>query len=364
MRFTISRQELLEVASHLQNLVPVKPVLPILSHILIEAKGQELLFTATDLTVGMSCRAEAKITEEGSATFPARRFFQLIKELPHASLQIKAHNQMIEITAGSSVFKLHGLRKEDYPALPNFTNATKIKLGQKELKEAFWATSFAVSREESRYALMGLFMGLQDGKATFVGTDGKRLAKTRIDVPSSHTANLTIPIKAVEEMQKLLGDKESIALFLMSDKIALETEKALFVTKLLSSEFPNFDRVIPQNSPVSVNLHREELSSLLRQVSLFTGDQNQAVRFLFRRGELLLEAGSSEIGEGRVAMPVDYTGEDLQIAFNPTYFIDILRHSHDETIKLQLTDSFNPGLITDSSEALFIIMPMRLQSDS
>lgn len=364
MRFTISRQELLEVAGALQNLVPVKPVLPILSHILVEAKGGELLFTATDLTVGMCFRAEAKIGQEGSATFPARRFFQLIKELPHASLQIKADGQIIEIAAGSSIFKLHGLRKEDYPSLPNFTNATKIKIAQKDLKEAFWATSFAVSREESRYALMGLFMGLNDGKATFVGTDGKRLAKTKINIASSFSANLTIPIKAVEEMQKLLGDKEEISLFIMSDKIALETEKALFITKLLSSEFPNFDRVIPQNSPISVHLHREELASLLRQVSLFTGDQNQAVRFLFRKGELLLEAGSSEIGEGRVAMPVDYTGEDLQIAFNPSYFIDILRHSHDETIKLELTDSFNPGLITDSSsEALFIIMPMRLQTE-
>lgn len=364
MRFIISRQELLEVASALQNLVPLKPVLPILSHILVEAKGQELLFTATDLTLGMCCRAEAKIVQEGSATLPARRFFQLIKELSNVSLQISSHEQMIEIVAGSSTFKLHGLRRDDYPSLPNFTNATKIRIPQKELKEAFWATSFAVSREESRYALMGLFMGLQDNQATFVGTDGKRLAKTVIEVPTDYSGHFTIPIKAVEEMQKLLGDKETISLYLMNDKIAMETQKHLFITKLLSSEYPNFDRVIPQNSPISVHIHREELASLLRQVSLFTGDQNQAVRFLFRKGELLLEAGSSEIGEGRVAMPVDYSGDELQIAFNPTYFLDILRHSHDETLKLQLTDSFNPGMITDSSEALFIIMPMRLQNES
>lgn len=364
MRFIISRQELLEVASALQNLVPPKPVLPILSHILVEAKGQELLFTATDLTIGMCCRAEAKVIQEGSCTLPARRFFQLIKELSNVSLQVSCDDQVIEIAAGSSVFKLHGLCREDYPSLPNFTNSTKIKIPQKDLKEAFWATSFAVSREESRYALMGLFMGLSDGRATFVGTDGKRLAKTAVTIPSDYTGQFTIPIKAVEEMQKLLSDKETISFYLMPDKIALETEKHLFITKLLSSEFPNFDRVIPQNSPISVNIHREELSSLLRQVSLFTGDQNQAVRFLFRNGELQLEAGSSEIGEGRVSMPVDFAGEEMQIAFNPTYFLDILRHSHDETVKLQLTDSFNPGLITDSSEALFIIMPMRLQNES
>ncbi len=364
MRFTISRQELLEVAGNLQNLVPLKPVLPILSHILVEAKGSELLFTATDLTLGMSCRAEARIEQEGGATFPARRFFQLIKELPHASVEIVAKGQTIEIIAGSSVFKLHGLRHEDYPHLPNFTNSTKIKIASTVLKEALWATSFAVSREESRYTLMGLFMGLHDGKATFVGTDGKRLAKTKIPLASSFSTNMIIPIKAVEEMQKLLSDTAEIALFLMPDKIALETEKTLFITKLLSGESPNYDRLIPQNSPITVNLQREELISLLRQVSLFTGEQNHAVRFLFRKGELLLEATSSEVGEGRVAMPVDFAGEDLQIAFNPSYFIDILRHSHDETIKLQLTDSFNPGLITDSSEALFILMPLRIQADS
>ena len=364
MRFTISRQELLEVASNLQNLVPLKPVLPILSHILVETRGTELLFTATDLMIGMSYRAEARVEKEGRATLPARRFFQLIKELPHASLEVIAKGQTIEVIAGSSIFKLHGLRHEDYPQLPNFTKSTKLKISSSILKEALWTTSFAVSREDNRYTLMGLFMSLHDGKATFIGTDGKRLAKAQISLPSSFSTNVIIPIKAVEEMQKLLSTTVDFFLFLMPDKIALETEKTLFITKLLSGESPNYDRLIPQNSPFSVNIQREELISLLKQVSLFTGDQNHAVRFLFRKGELLLEAANSEVGEGHVTMPVDFTGEELQIAFNPSYFIDILRHSHDETIKLQLTDPFNPGLITDSSEALFILMPLRIQTDS
>ena len=365
MRFIVSRSDLQEAAAALQNLVAAKPVLPILSHILVEAKKDELCLTATDLTMGLSFRIPARVMEDGGATLPARRFFQLIRELSNPSLQMSLEGQTVEIVAGSSHFKLHSLRKEDFPGLPNLNQAVAIKIAQKELRDAFWSTSFAVSREETRYALMGLFLGIKDKQATVVGTDGKRLAKTSFPpaISPDFIGNLTIPIKAVEEIQKLLDDKEEATLYLMADRIAIETGRFLFVTKLLSSEFPNVDRVIPQNCPVKVNLHREELMSLLRQISLFTGEQNGAVRFLFKNGELLLEAASSDIGEGRVAMPADYSGSDLQIAFNPTYFLDILRHSHDETISLELTDSYNPGLITDSTESLFVIMPMRLQTE-
>lgn len=364
MRFIVSRQDLLEASTALQNLVATKPVLPILSHILVEAEKDGLRLTATDLTMGLSFRIPAKVLEEGGATLPARRFFPLIRELSAASIQISAHGQLVEITAGSSLFKLHSLRKEDFPALPNLNQALAFKIPQKELRDAFWSTSFAVSREESRYAMMGLFLGIKDRQATVVGTDGKRLAKTVFPppVPSDFISNLTIPIKAVEEIQRLLDDKEEATLHIMADKVAVETHRFLFVTKLLSSEFPQFDRVIPKNCPIKVNLHREELMALLRQISLFTVD-NQAVRFVLKQGELLLEAASNEIGEGRVAMPADYSGEELQIAFNPAYFIDILRHSHDETVTLELTDSYNPGLVTDSTKALFIIMPMRIQTE-
>lgn len=363
MKFVISKQDLAQLATKIQSIVPQKPAIPILSHLLVETANDELILTGTDLTVGMRCFTEAKIIEEGSATIPAKYFFQLIRELPNVGVEIATlAGGITEIKAGPSLFKLHGLRKEDYPILPNLNEAAHIKMEQKALKEALFQTAFAASREDTRYSLTGVFMQVADGTATFVGTDGKRLAKTstEVSVEKGFKGSYIIPFKAVEELLKVLGDDESLTLHLMSDKIAADTGHSTIISKLLTGEYPDFQRVIPKKTHVSVSLHREELISLLRQVVLFTNETHSSVRFNFASGELILTANSSDIGEGKVCMPINYNHTAIQIAFNPHFFLDILRHSRDETVNLGLIDSYNPGVITDSTNAVFVIMPMRL----
>ena len=149
----------------------------------------------------------------------------------------------------------------------------------------------------------------------------------------------------------------------MDDKIAVDATKNTIITKLLSGSYPDVSRVIPEESDVTVALHREELMSLLRQISLFTPDSNHSVRFIFSDGNLQLAANNAEVGTAKVNMPVNYNGEALQIAFNPGFFLDILRHSKDETVNIGLTDAFNPGVITDTSSALCVLMPMRLHEE-
>ena len=148
-----------------------------------------------------------------------------------------------------------------------------------------------------------------------------------------------------------------------SDKIALECGSTTLITKLLMGQYPDIDRVIPKQLIHQFSIHREELISLLRQVALFTSETNNSVRFGFETGQLQLSAMSSEVGEGRVSMPVDYAGAKLEIAFNPFLLIDILLHSKDETVRFGLTDTHNPGLLTDTTQALFVIMPMRCHED-
>lgn len=363
MKFVISKQDLAQLATKIQSIVPQKAAIPILSHLLIETVNDELILTATDLTVGMRCFTEAKIMEEGSATIPAKHFFQLIRELPNVGVEIATlAGGISEIKAGPSTFKLHGMRKEDYPALPNLQEAVAIKLSQKDLKEALFQTAFAASREDTRYSLTGVFMQIADGVATFVGTDGKRLAKTskELQVDKSFKGSYIIPFKAVEELQKVIDGDDLVTLHLMNDKIAAEAGQSTIVTKLLSGDYPDFQRVIPKQTNVEISLHREELISLLRQVVLFTNDTHSSVRFSFSNSELILTANSHDIGEGKVCMPINYTHAPIQIAFNPHFFLDILRHSKDETVTLGLIDSYNPGVIKDSTNALFVIMPMRL----
>lgn len=364
MKFVISKAELLELMGALQNAVAQKATIPILSNVLVEAVNDELILTATDLVVGVRCFTEAKILEEGATTLPARRLFQLIRELPAVNIEVTSgSDDHATIEAGGSRFRVHGMHRSEFPALPELSGAAHFKISQKRLKELLYRTSFAVSREDNRYVLTGILMRIEEGKATFVGTDGKRLAKitTHIEGEADLSGRYVIPLKAVEEVLRSAKEEEREAtVYLMEDKVAFDLGKVTIISKLLSGDYPNVDRVIPQSASIAVPLHREELMSLLRQVALFTTESANSVRFTLADGELTLWANAADVGEGKVSMPANYNQSKFEIAFNPHFFLDILRHSKDETVTLELTDSFNPGVITDSADGLFVLMPMRL----
>jgi len=375
MKFVISTQELNYLITKCLNIVAQKATIPILANFLIEASNDELVITATDLTVGIRCFTEAKILEEGATTIPAKRFSQLVRELTAVNVEISSSpTEITEIVADSSRFKLNGMSKNEFPSLPSLTGAIQFKVKQSLLKDMFYRTAFAVSREDNRYVLTGVFLLIQDSEAIFVGTDGKRLAKTHhpIEIDASFSGSYIIPLKAVEEIQKSLEDEGDAIVYLMNDKIAVSMNNTTIISKLLTGDYPDVNRVIPERCETFVTLHREELITLLRQISLFTMETSQSVRFSFLDGELKLTANNMDIGEGKVSMPANYQGSKLEVAFNPNFFLDILRHSKAEVITIGLTDSYNPGVITDlegavtfSSKAspLFILMPMRLNEE-
>lgn len=364
MKAVFSKSDFVNLIGKMQGIVALKPTLLILGNILVEAIDDQLIVSATDLTNSMTCSMEAKVIEEGAITLPARRLFQLVRELVSAQVKITVDSgEIATITAGSSVFKINGMGRAEFPSTPDLTGAAEFKIPALKLKEALSKTSFSAARDDSRYMLNGLQLRIAEGKAAFTSTDGKRLAKASAAITgdSSIQGSYVLPIKAVEEMIKILPDTEDpIVLTLASDKIALESGSVTLISKLLSGQYPDVERVIPSTLKTQFSIHREELMALLRQVSLFTSEESSSVRFTFESGQLHLSAMSSQIGEGRVSMPVDYDGVRFEIAFNPFLLIDILRHTKDETLKVSLNDSHAPGLFTDSSEALFVLMPMRL----
>lgn len=368
MKVVIAKTDLVSIISKIQGIVPVKPSSPILSAVLLEARDDQLIITATDLSVSMRCYVGATVIEEGSIALPARRFFQLAKELVASQIKISSQtSEQAEITTGSSVFKVHGMSKAEFPHFPDVKGFLTFSMPHKVLKEMLTKTVFAAAREDSRYTLNGVQLQIGKQKATFIGTDGKRLAKLTapITIDAAAQGNYVISLKAVDEMSKMLEDTDApVQVSLSQDKIALENGSTLLAAKLLAGQYPDVERVIPTQLTHQFSVHREELMLLLRQVSLFTSETSHSARFSFETGQLHLSAASAEVGEGKVSMPVDYTGERLDIAFNPHFFIDILRHSKDETVKLGLVDSHNPGLVTDSTNALFVIMPMRISETS
>jgi DNA polymerase III subunit beta len=364
MNVIISKADLVSLISKVQSIVPAnKPTIPILANVLIEAIDDELVLSATDLIVSVRCFSSAKVLEEGAITLPARRFFQLARELTAPQVEIQSLSPEIAfINSGTSHFKIQGMHKNEFPTLPDLSDGTSFSLQTSLFKEMLARTAFAAGRDDQRQILNGILMQCQKDKAIFIGTNGKCVAKLETTLDAPFSGSYVIPIKAVEEMIKILDEKEEkTKIILMHDKIAIETGSVILITKLLSGQYPDVLRIIPKKQDNAIALHREELISLLRQVSLFTSDTSTSVRFSFSPGTLYLSAMSGEIGEGKVHMPVNYNGAKLDIAFNPHYFIDILRHSKDETISFNILDSYNPGLVSDSSEALFVIMPMRLE---
>ena len=367
MKFVISTTEFTDLVGHICSVVPSRPSIPIISNFMLEARDDEIILTATDLVVGLQCRMPAKVIEAGATTLPGKACHQLLRELTSPHLEVTTSpTEMTELRAGESHFQLHGMASNEFPSAPDLQGSQQLTLKYDQLHEAFYRTSFAVSKEDHRPVLTGVFMRIGDGLATFIGTDGKRLAKSEetIEIDSTIHGEYVLPIKAVDEILRLpcVPDSE-ITLHLFQDKAAIETDKIIILTKLLQGDYPDVTRVIPDASESTVTLHREELMSLLRQIALFTPDAHHSVKFTLSPGNLRLTANNSKIGNGKVNMPVNYQAKSLQIAFNPNYFLDILRHSKDETVELGVTDAYNPGIIKDSSKALCVLMPMRLNED-
>ncbi len=364
MKATISRKQLVELIGRIQSVVAPKPAIPALGNLLIEAANDELIISVTDLTISMRIFMDATVDAEGAIALPARRSFQLLRELTTSDLTIECGAaEIAHIHAGSSQFKMNGMHKSEFPDFPDMGEGKAFCLKSKELHEMLSKTSFACARDDSRHVLNGLLMEIANGNLTFIGTDGKRLAKIFAPLPDStdFTTKMILPLKAVEEMNKILDLDEEAKLTIYDDRVALEVGHATLITKLIAGDFPDVERVIPaQDQAKKIILHREELMTLLRQTALFTSDTVNSVRLHFSDGEVELFAASGEIGEGKVSMPADYHGEKIEVAFNPHVLLNILRHLSGETFTFSLIDAFNPGLLTGKSNALFVVMPMRL----
>jgi DNA polymerase-3 subunit beta len=365
MKVLVAKSELLALIGKIQGVVSPRPPLPALGNVLVEAMADQIVLTTTDLSVSIRVSAAAKVVEEGAIALPARKFFSLVRELTAPQVEIhSATADVALINAGSSHFKVQGMHKGEFPVFPDLVNGVKISLSASMLREMLGRTVFAAAREDSRQILNGILLQKEGSSITCVATDGKKLAQMRVSVEdkSDQKGVFVLPVKAVEEIVKMLEESDkAVNLTLTSDKCAVEGPGTTLVAKLLAGQYPDFTRIIPKKGESSIALHREELISLLRQVSLFTSEESCAVRLSFNAGALHLSAMSGDIGEGQVSMPVNYAGPRLDIAFNPHYFLDVLRHSKDETVNFDASDAYNPGLITDSSAALFVIMPMRLE---
>src|SRR6201988_2259745 len=276
MKFSVSKDKMLEGLSIVQNVVSTRTTLPILSNVLLQASDGEIRLTTTDLDVGVRRSVEAQVERTGATTLPARRLFSIVRELPSSEIYFDVDTKnFASIRSGSSYFKILGLPEEEFPSLARFEEAKIFTIAQKDLNDGLKKTSYAISVDETRYVLNGILFSFKDNKLTLVATDGRRLTLVEIELefPRSHEADLIIPTKAVTELQRLLTDEGEVKVSMGGGQIAFDLNKTLLVSKLIEANYPNYRQVIPSEAKERIKLERETFLNSLRHVSLFTSDK-------------------------------------------------------------------------------------------
>lgn len=363
MKFRIAKEAFLDGLQQVQHVVSTRTTLPILSNVLIEASGDELRLTTTDLDVGVSGSVKAEITKEGSTTLPVKRLVSIIRELPSAEIEISIDAKNIaSISSGPSFFKIIGLPHDEFPPLPDFNDAKEYKIPQVMFKEGLKKTSYSISTDETRYVLNGIFISFNEGKMTLVATDGRRLAmvENELEFPATHETEIIVPTKAIQELARLSGTDGEVAVKLQSNQISFEIEDSIIVSKLIEGNYPNYRQVIPGEKKERLDLDRESFFETVRRVSLLSSEKSNSVKLIFGADTLDITANSPDIGEAKESMAVKYSGPEFAIAFNPDFLMAPLRALDENELHLDLIDEMSPGVLRAAGNFLYVLMPMRV----
>jgi DNA polymerase-3 subunit beta len=368
MNLTITKEQISHGLQSVQNVVSTRTTLPILSNVLLRADGNRLEMTATDLDVTITCSVEATVKKPGATTMPVRKLFGIVRELANPEIELETDDKNVtSLRSGSSFFKIRGLGAEEFPPPPKFKEDKKVVLPQEKIRSMLRKTSFAISTDESRYVLNGIYMMLKEHKLTMVATDGRRLALVdeEVDVSEKSQGEFIVPAKAVNELNRLLQDKGEIDIRYTDNQaaFALKDDKGfsvLIVTKLIEGSYPNYRQVIPGETKERIALAREEFMHALRRAEIMTSDKQNSVKLNFTKNNLAITANSPDVGEARESLAINYKGKDMAIAFNPSYVIDPLNALTTDEVFLELIDELSPGVLKINGPFLYVVMPMRL----
>ncbi len=367
MKITISKDALLKGIQVVQNAVSNKSTLPILSHILLEAKKQEIRLTTTDLEIGVTVRVEGEVGEEGAITVPAKKFSEIIKELPtqgNISITIKK-GQAINIEAGKSYFRLMGLLKDDFPQLPEFPagkGVDLVKIPQKTLKNMIQLTAFAMSHDESRYVLNGLLFSFKDKNLKLVATDGRRLALIEREIPEMGNLkkDVIVPMKTVQELNRNLTEEGDVAFNFKENQLQIHLGQITIFSRLIEGEFPNYDQVIPKKTKEELSINTQEFLQATRRASILTNQDSQSIKINIIKDRMIITKNTPELGEAREEVEVEYKGGEMAIGFNPIFLIDVLKNLEDVNVRFGFIDPEKPAVIRVGNDYTYIVLPMQV----
>lgn len=371
MEFSVKKLDALKELNLAQGVVEKKTTLPILSNLLLEIEGSLLRISATDLELGVRCACPAKVKKEGVGTVPAKRLLDIVRSLPDAEIKFKVlENHWVQVTCERSSFKLVGMARDSFPALPSVPKALAA-IPAPVFSNLIQKTIFAISSEESRYTLNGALLMLKPESVAMVATDGHRLAiiERQLQISGlSGELRVLIPKKAMSELSRLLAESDEAAVVELSkdeSHLFFSVGERLLISRMLTGQFPNYEAVLPRDNKRVVELDKDLITGAIRRVALLADERSRAIRVALDKDKLEVFSSSGEYGEAHETLDAEFQGDPLQIGFDYQYLLDFLGVLSDGgKVRLELKDDQSAGQLRPAGEQAYqyryVVMPMRI----
>lgn len=368
MEFRIAAEELAKALHRAQGIAERKTTIPILANVLVQAKKNAVSLTAFDLDIGLVTEHPAEVVKEGAITLSSKTLFDIVRNLPDAKVSVKrTGNNAVEITSGTTHIKLLGMPAEEYPALPKEEKSNLVKADGKTLLQMIERTAFAISTDETRYILNGLYFEPGDqGKVRVVATDGHRLSLVERELEGDFKLKkgVILPRKGLLELRRLIEEAPDAECFLgFGDTTASFKKSGLSMfMRLIDGQFPDYQEVIPKESEKALKLNRTSLLATLKRISLLSEEKSHAVRVELTENRLRISSQNPDLGEAHEDITVDYNGKKVEVGFNARYLVDVLNVVAQDDVLFELVDEQSPGVLRliDDKSYTAVIMPMRI----
>ena len=371
MELVVRKNDLLRELQLFQGIVERKNTIPILANVLIEAKGDQVGFLATDLEVGLRSRCAATVTKPGSLTLPAKKFFEIVKSLPETDIRIAEDKGGVKIAADRFDSRLQTLPREDFPTLPESGGTPTASLDRSAVKEMVAKTQFAITGEDTRYFLNGALFVLKPEEMSLVATDGHRLALVSVNRNGGKGKNdadeskAILPKKTLGELGRLLGEGDGDIVYERGENhLFFQVGDRMLISRMIDGQFPAYERVIPKGNDKHIEFERDRLTNAVKRVALLSNERSRAVKMQIEKGKVDVTSSSPDLGEAKETLPVEYSGSPMQICFNAQYVLDFLAAVATDVVSLELKDEVSQAVMkpvgADGYDYTYVIMPMRV----
>jgi DNA polymerase-3 subunit beta len=374
MELVVRKTDLLRELQLFQGIVERKNTIPILANVLMDATGNEVRLSATDLEVGLRSRCEATVARSGALTLPAKKLYEIVKALPETDVRIEADKGGVKVAAERFDSRMATLPREDFPSLPESSGTAEATLSRDAMRQMVAKTQFAITGEDTRYYLNGALFVLREGEMSLVATDGHRLAL--VTVPrdgaspqkggeSGEESRVILPKKTLLELGRLLTEgTESVRFEKGENHLFFDVGGRVLISRTIDGQFPAYERVIPKSNDKVIEFERDRLTSAVKRVALLSNERSRAVKFQVEPGQVEVTSSSPEFGEAKELLPVEYKGAAMTICFNAQYVIDFLGAVESDQVSLEFKDEMSQAVMkplgAEGYNYTYVIMPMRL----